>query len=218
MIAAASLAQRPSAGPASGTPVILLHGWPYDIHSFVDATALLTAKGYRVIVPYLRGYGTTAFLSGDTVRNAQQSVVALDIIALMDALKIDKAVIGGFDWGARTADIMAAIWPERCKALVSVSGYHKVPMSNAAWVTFPVIIVVGPWVSLLNTLPKVFCRPMGPWQKPPASRLCKPASAGGWRWIILIPGRQGRLRSTGYFRPAARGSGWAIFQSSSRLS
>jgi pimeloyl-ACP methyl ester carboxylesterase len=111
------------AGPASGTPVILLHGWPYDIQSFVEATAILTAKGYRVIVPYLRGYGTTTFLSGDTVRNGQKSAVALDIIALMDALKIDKAVIGGFDWGARTADIMAALWPERCKALVSVSGY-----------------------------------------------------------------------------------------------
>jgi pimeloyl-ACP methyl ester carboxylesterase len=111
------------AGPAGGKPIILLHGWPYDIHSFTDTTAILSAKGYRVIVPYLRGYGTTTFLSGDTVRNGQQSVVALDIIALMDALKIDKAIIGGFDWGARTADIMAAIWPERCKALVSVSGY-----------------------------------------------------------------------------------------------
>jgi len=111
------------AGPADGTPVILLHGWPYDIHSFVDVTPILATKGYRVIVPYLRGYGTTKFLSSDTVRNGQQSVVALDIINLMDALKIEKAIIGGFDWGARTADIMAALWPERCKGIVSVSGY-----------------------------------------------------------------------------------------------
>ena len=111
------------AGPANGPPVILLHGWPYDIYSFVDVAPLLGSAGYRVIVPYLRGYGTTRFLSSDTFRNGQQSVVALDIIALMDALKIPKAIIAGFDWGARTADIMAALWPERCKALVSVSGY-----------------------------------------------------------------------------------------------
>jgi pimeloyl-ACP methyl ester carboxylesterase len=111
------------AGLNGGPVVILLHGWPYDIHSFVDAAHLLASAGYRVIVPYLRGYGTTRFLSADTLRNGQQSVVALDIIALMDALKIQKATIGGFDWGARTADIMAALWPERCKALVSVSGY-----------------------------------------------------------------------------------------------
>jgi pimeloyl-ACP methyl ester carboxylesterase len=111
------------AGPANGAPVILLHGWPYDIYSFVDVAPLLASAGYRVIVPYLRGYGTTRFLSGETLRNGQQSVVAIDIIALMDALKIDKPIIGGFDWGARTADIIAALWPERCKALVSVSGY-----------------------------------------------------------------------------------------------
>lgn len=111
------------AGPASGPVVILLHGWPYDIYSFVDVAPILVAKGYRVIVPYLRGYGTTHFLSSETVRNGQQSVVALDIIALMDAFKIQKAIIGGFDWGARTADIIAALWPARCKALVSVSGY-----------------------------------------------------------------------------------------------
>jgi pimeloyl-ACP methyl ester carboxylesterase len=110
-------------GPASGPVVILLHGWPYDIYSFADVAPLLAAKGYRVIIPYLRGYGTTLFLSGETIRNGQQSVVAIDIIALMDALKIQKAVIGGFDWGARTADIIAAIWPDRCKGLVSVSGY-----------------------------------------------------------------------------------------------
>jgi pimeloyl-ACP methyl ester carboxylesterase len=111
------------AGPADGPPVILLHGWPYDIYSFVDVAPLLASAGYRVIVPYVRGYGTTRFLSGDTVRNGQQSVVALDVIALMDALKIQQATIGGFDWGARSANIVAALWPERCKALVSVSGY-----------------------------------------------------------------------------------------------
>jgi pimeloyl-ACP methyl ester carboxylesterase len=110
-------------GPANGPAVMLLHGWPYDIHSFADVTPMLTAKGYRVIVPYLRGYGSTRFLSGDTPRNGQQSVVAVDIIALMDALKIQSAIIGGFDWGARTADIIAALWPERCRGLVSVSGY-----------------------------------------------------------------------------------------------
>ncbi len=111
------------AGPASGPAVILLHGWPYDIYSFVDVAPLLASAGYRVIVPYLRGYGTTRFLSSKTFRNGQPSVVALDIIALMDALKIQKAILAGFDWGARTADIIAALWPERCKALVSVSGY-----------------------------------------------------------------------------------------------
>ena len=111
------------AGPADGPPVILLHGWPYDIHSFVDVAPLLASAGYRVIVPFLRGYGTTRFLSSETFRNGQQSVVALDIIALMDALKIQKPIIAGFDWGARTADIIAALWPERCKAIVSVSGY-----------------------------------------------------------------------------------------------
>ena len=111
------------AGPTNGPVVILLHGWPYDIHSYVDVAPLLAAAGYRVIVPYLRGYGPTRFLSSDTVRNGQQSVVAVDIIALMDALKIEKATIGGYDWGARTANIIAALWPERCKAMVSVSGY-----------------------------------------------------------------------------------------------
>src|SRR3984893_2495193 len=111
------------AGPADGAAVILLHGWPYDIHSFVDVTPLLASAGYRVIVPYLRGYGTTRFLSDTTTRNGEQAAVALDVIALMDALKIQKATIGGFDWGARSADIVAALWPERCKALVSVSGY-----------------------------------------------------------------------------------------------
>ena len=111
------------AGPADGPAVMLLHGWPYDIHSFVDVAPLLASAGYRVIVPYLRGYGTTRFLSSDTFRNGQQSVVAVDIIALMDALGIKQATIGGFDWGARTADIIAALWPDRCKALVSVSGY-----------------------------------------------------------------------------------------------
>ncbi|MER5823613.1 alpha/beta hydrolase [Streptomyces mirabilis] len=111
------------AGPAHGPAVVLLHGWPYDIHSYVDVAPRLAAAGYRVIVPYLRGHGTTRFRSDKTFRNAQQSVIALDIIALMDALKIEKAILAGFDWGARTADIIAVLWPERCKALVSVSGY-----------------------------------------------------------------------------------------------
>jgi len=111
------------AGPANSRPVILLHGWPYDIHSYVDVAPLMASAGYRVIVPYLRGYGTTRFLSTETFRNGQPSVVAVDTTALMDALKIDKAVIAGFDWGARTANIIAALWPERCKAMVSVSGY-----------------------------------------------------------------------------------------------
>jgi pimeloyl-ACP methyl ester carboxylesterase len=111
------------AGPENGPAVILLHGWPYDIHSYVDVAPLLAAAGYRVVVPYLRGYGTTQFLSDRTDRNGQQAVVAADIVALMDALKIQRAILAGYDWGARTADIIAALWPERCKALVSVSGY-----------------------------------------------------------------------------------------------
>lgn len=111
------------AGPADGPPVILLHGWPYDIHSYEEVAPRLASAGHRAIVPYLRGYGTTRFRSADTVRNAQQSVVALDVIALMDALKIQKAIIAGFDWGSRTASIVAALWPERCRALVAVSGY-----------------------------------------------------------------------------------------------
>src|ERR1700728_3225487 len=105
------------AGPADGPPVILLHGWPYDIYSFVDVAPLLASEGYRVIVPYLRGYGTTRFLSAETFRNGQPSAVAVDIIALMDALKIEKATLAGFDWGARTANIIAALWPERCRAM-----------------------------------------------------------------------------------------------------
>jgi pimeloyl-ACP methyl ester carboxylesterase len=111
------------AGPAAGTPVVLLHGWPYDIYSYADVAPALAAAGYRVIVPYLRGYGPTRFLSSDTVRNGQPSALAMDIVALMDALKIEKPILGGYDWGARTADIIAALWPERCKGLVSVSGY-----------------------------------------------------------------------------------------------
>ena len=110
-------------GPADGPVAILLHGWPYDIHSFLDVAPLLASAGYRVIVPYLRGYGTTRFLSASTPRDGQQSVVAVDTIALMDALAIEHAIIGGFDWGARTANIIAALWPERCRAMVSVSGY-----------------------------------------------------------------------------------------------
>jgi len=111
------------AGPADGPVVILLHGWPYDIHSYVDVAPLLASAGYRVIVPYVRGYGTTRFLSSGTVRNGQPSAVAVDVVALMDALNIGKATLGGFDWGARTANIIAALWPERCKGMVSVSGY-----------------------------------------------------------------------------------------------
>jgi pimeloyl-ACP methyl ester carboxylesterase len=111
------------AGPADGPVVLLLHGWPYDIHSYADVAPMLAAEGYRAIIPYLRGYGTTRFLSEDTFRNGQPSVLAVDAVALMDALDIGQAVVAGFDWGARTADIVAALWPERCRALVSVSGY-----------------------------------------------------------------------------------------------
>jgi len=127
------------AGPANGPPVILLHGWPYDIYSFVDVTPALASAGYRVIVPYVRGYGTTRFLSSETPRYGQPSAVAADLIALMDALKIEKATLAGFDWGARTANIVAALWPERCKGMVSVSGYligsqeaGKAPLPPAA--------------------------------------------------------------------------------------
>jgi pimeloyl-ACP methyl ester carboxylesterase len=127
------------AGPADGPPAILLHGWPYDIYSFVDVAPLLASAGYRVLVPYLRGYGTTVFLSRDTPRSGQPAAAAVDAMAFMDALKIRKAVIGGFDWGARTANIIAALWPERCKAMVSVSGYligsqesGKMPLPPAA--------------------------------------------------------------------------------------
>jgi pimeloyl-ACP methyl ester carboxylesterase len=126
-------------GAANAPVVILLHGWPYDIHSYDEVIPLLTAAGYRVIVPYLRGYGTTRFLSEKTIRNGQQSALALDVIHLMDALKIKTAVIGGFDWGARTANIVAALWPERCRAMVSVSGYlignrnaGKIPLTPKA--------------------------------------------------------------------------------------
>ncbi|GGN88753.1 alpha/beta hydrolase [Streptomyces albiflavescens] len=131
------------AGPANGQSVILMHGWPYDIHSYIEVTPLLAAMGYRVIVPYLRGHGTTRFLSSKTPRNAQQSAFAVDIIALMDALKIDRAILAGYDWGSRTGDIVAALWPQRCKALVSVTGYLIVnveankmpspPKSEWAW-------------------------------------------------------------------------------------
>ncbi|WP_205511043.1 alpha/beta fold hydrolase [Longitalea arenae] len=126
-------------GPADGQPVILLHGWPYDIHSYTEVSALLAGKGYRVLVPYLRGYGSTRFLDEQTQRNGQQSALAVDVIDFMNALKIDKAILGGFDWGARTADIVAALWPGRVKALVSVSGYligsqqaNKAPLSPQA--------------------------------------------------------------------------------------
>jgi pimeloyl-ACP methyl ester carboxylesterase len=110
-------------GPPNGQPVVLLHGWPYDIHSFAEAAPALGAAGYRVVVPHLRGYGTTRFLSDDAVRNGQQAALAVDVINLMDALVIDSAIVAGFDWGARSANVVAALWPERCKAMVSVSGY-----------------------------------------------------------------------------------------------
>lgn len=111
------------AGPATGSPVILFHGWPYDIHSYVDVAPALAAAGYRVLVPYLRGYGTTRFRAQDTPRNGQQAALAADALNFMDALRIEKAIVAGYDWGARTACILAALWPERCKGLVSVSGY-----------------------------------------------------------------------------------------------
>jgi pimeloyl-ACP methyl ester carboxylesterase len=127
------------AGPATGPAVILLHGWPYDIHTYAEVATLLAVEGYRVIVPCLRGFGTTRFLSDQTTRNAQQSTFAVDVVALMDALKIERAILGGCDWGARTANIVAALWPERCKAMVSVSGYlignpelNKSPLSPTA--------------------------------------------------------------------------------------
>jgi pimeloyl-ACP methyl ester carboxylesterase len=127
------------AGPAGGRVVMLLHGWPYDVHSFVDVVPLLVAAGYRVIVPHLRGFGTTRFLLADTVRNGQQVALAVDVIALMDALGLDTTIVGGFDWGARTANILAALWPERCLGLVAVSGYlignreaNRQPLSPSA--------------------------------------------------------------------------------------
>jgi pimeloyl-ACP methyl ester carboxylesterase len=110
-------------GSSGGPPVLLLHGWPYDIHSYAEVTPMLASEGYRVIVPYLRGYGTTRFVADETPRNAEQAALAVDAIALMDALEIERATVAGFDWGARTANILAALWPERCRALVSVSGY-----------------------------------------------------------------------------------------------
>ena len=113
----------PNPEPADGPPVILLHGWPYDIYSFAEVMPLLAARGFRTIAPYLRGYGPTRFLSPDTVRNGEPAALAQDLLGLMDALKIERAVLAGFDWGARTADIAAALWPERARALVSVSGY-----------------------------------------------------------------------------------------------
>jgi len=120
-------------GPVDGAAVILLHGWPYDIHSYAEVAPMLAAAGYRVIVPHLRGYGSTRFLSDDSVRNAQQSAIGVDTIDLMDALGIDRAIVAGFDWGARTANIVAALWPERCKCMVSVSGYLiGSPAANAA--------------------------------------------------------------------------------------
>jgi pimeloyl-ACP methyl ester carboxylesterase len=126
-------------GPPDGHAVVLLHGWPYDIHSYAEVAPALSAAGYHVVVPYLRGYGTTRFLSADTVRNGQQSALAVDVIALMDALGLESAIIGGFDWGARSANVVAALWPHRCRAMVSVSGYligsqeaNKAPLRPSA--------------------------------------------------------------------------------------
>jgi hypothetical protein len=118
-------------GPADGRPVILLHGFPYDIHSYVEVAPLLAAEGYRLIVPYFRGHGTTTFLSRTTTRNVDQAAFALDVLALMDALGIEKAILAGYDWGTRTADVIAALWPERVKALVSVSGYIITNLAEA---------------------------------------------------------------------------------------
>jgi pimeloyl-ACP methyl ester carboxylesterase len=115
------------AGPPDGQPVLLLHGWPYDIHSFEEVTPALADRGYHVIVPYLRGYGATRFRSGDTPRNGQQAVVAADAVALMDVLGIEAAIVGGFDWGARTANVIAALWPERCRAQVPGGVGHNLP-------------------------------------------------------------------------------------------
>lgn len=127
------------AGPRDGAPVVLLHGWPYDIHSFAEVVPALAVRGHRVVVPYLRGYGGTRFRSADAVRNGQQAALGADVVALMDALGIDRAVIAGFDWGARSANVVAALWPERCKAMVSVSGYlitsqqaNQAPLAPAA--------------------------------------------------------------------------------------
>jgi pimeloyl-ACP methyl ester carboxylesterase len=127
------------AGPGDGRAVVLLHGWPYDIHSYLEVAPMLAAAGYRVVVPYLRGFGTTRFLSDEALRNGEQAALAVDVIALLDALEIERAVLAGFDWGARTANIVAALWPERCTGLVSVSGYligsqqaGKLPLPPAA--------------------------------------------------------------------------------------
>ena len=152
------------AGPADGSPVILLHGWPYDIYSFVDVAPVLASPGYRVIVPYIRGYGSTRFLSSDTLRNGQPSAVAVDTIALMDALKIEQPILAGFDWGARTANIIAALWPERCKAMVSVSGYligsqetgkMPLPPGRAAMVV-PILLRHRPRPRRLRQIPSRF--------------------------------------------------------------
>jgi pimeloyl-ACP methyl ester carboxylesterase len=126
-------------GPADGRPVLLLHGWPYDIHTYADAAPVLAEAGYRVVVPFLRGFGTTRFRSGDAVRNGQQAALGADVIDLMDALRIESAILAGCDWGARTANVVAALWPQRCRAMVSVSGYlignptvNKSPLPPAA--------------------------------------------------------------------------------------
>ncbi len=154
------------AGPATGPVVILLHGWPYDIHTYVDVAPLLASAGYRVLVPYLRGYGPTRFLASETFRNGQPSAVAVDIIAFMDALKIEKATLAGCDWGARTANIVAALWPERCKSMVSVSGYligsqeaGKMPLApgSGAPVVVPILFRHGARPHRLRQEPARLC-------------------------------------------------------------
>jgi pimeloyl-ACP methyl ester carboxylesterase len=141
------------AGPADGQPVILLHGWPYDIHSYADVTAILAAQGFRVIVPYLRGFGTTRFRSKDTVRNGQQAALAQDAIAFMDALKIPDAILGGYDWGGRTANVVAALWPQRCTGLVAVSGYIVVNL-NANLEPLPPQAEYGWWYQYYFATPR----------------------------------------------------------------
>jgi len=203
------------AGPVDGRPVILLHGWPYDIHSFVDVAPRLVSSGYRVIIPHLRGYGTTRFLSTDTIRNGQPSALAKDLVSLQDALGIRKAILAGFDWGARTAAIVAALWPERCKALVSVSGYlignqaaGKVPLPPRAelqlWYQFYLATERGragyekyreDFAKLIwqLALPKwkfddaTFGRSADLWTILTTSASSSTTIAGGWGWLKASP-------------------------------
>ena len=203
------------AGPGDGRPVVLLHGWPYDIHSYVEVAPLLAAAGYRVVVPYLRGFGTTRFRSDDTVRNGEQAALALDVIALLDALGIERAVLAGFDWGARTADIVAALWPQRCTGLVSVSGYligsqeaGKRPLPPAAelqwWYQYYFATERGrigydtyrrDFAKLIwrTASPKwtfddaTFDRSAAAFDNPDHVQMCSTTTAGGWAWPTARP-------------------------------